>query len=400
MSQIIFHVDLDAFFVAVERSRDPSLTGKPVIVGGLGNRGVVSTASYEAREFGVHSGMPMARARRLCPQAICLPPDFDAYIKVSREFRGIIGAFSPVVEQNSIDEAYLDMTGTERLFGPPQEAARKIRQRVRDETRVVASIGIASSKLVAKVATNESKPDGLLLVPPGTEAAFLAPLAVRKLPGLGAKSEEAIKRLGIQTLGELAACPEDRLRRELGPHAAHWLRTRAAGIDDSPVITDWEAKSISNETTFDKDVSDFQALLNMLLGLSEKVGSRLRQSGKKARNVQIRLRYSDFSTITRQCTLHMPVDGDSAIYDEARKLVNAALNQRRDPVRLIGVGVAGFDAEGGATQLAMPGAAPADADDSKVSTAVDAIRERFGDEAIKRGAASSVSRSVAPFVKQ
>lgn len=399
MPRVIFHIDLDAFFVAVERSRDPSLAGKPVIVGGLGNRGVVSTASYEARKFGVHSAMPMSQARRLCPQAIYLAPQFDAYLKVSRQFRDIIGAFSPVVEQNSIDEAYLDMTGAERLFGPPQEAARKIKQRVRDEASVASTIGIASSKLVAKVATNEAKPDGLLLVPPGTEEAFFAPLAVRKLPGLGAKSEEAVKRLGIQTLGELAACPEVRLRREFGPHAARWLRARAAGKDDTPIVTDWEAKSISNETTFENDVSDLQELLATLLGLSEKVGSRLRQSGNKARTVQVRLRYSDFSTVTRQCTLHMPVNGDSAIYDQARELVRAALEQRRSPVRLIGVGVAGFDGEGGATQLAMPEAAPADADDSRVSTAVDAIRERFGDDAIRRAAASPACRSAPPFAR-
>ena len=402
MPRVIFHIDLDAFFVAVERARDPSLIGKPVIVGGLGNRGVVSTASYEARKFGVHSAMPMGQARRLCPQAVYLPVDFERYIAVSRQFRAVIGTFSPVVEQTSMDEAYVDMTGTERLFGPPVEAARKMKQRVRDEAKVTASIGIASNKAVAKVATNESKPDGLLYIPPGHEALFLAPLPVRKLPGLGPKAQEVMQRLGIGTLGELAAYQEDRLRREVGPHSARWLITRASGTDDGPVVTDWEAKSISNEITFEKDVLAVQELLDMLLGLSEKVGSRLRKSGKKARNVEIRLRYSDFSTISRQCMVGAPVDGDSAIYDEAKRLLEAALKQRRDPGRLIGVGVAGFDGSTEAreaVQLMMPEAAPESNRDSKVSTTMDAIRERFGDEAIKRGNASQVRRGIAPFVR-
>jgi DNA polymerase-4 len=397
MPRVIFHVDLDAFFVMVERARDPSLTGKPVIVGGLGNRGVVSTASYEARKYGVHSAMPMAQARRLCPQAVYLSPDFDRYLEVSRQFRSIIDGFSPLVEQTSVDEAYMDMTGTERLFGPPEEAARRLKQRVRDEAKVVASVGIASNKLVAKVATNQSKPDGLLMVPAGTEAAFLGPLPVRKLPGLGPRAEEVMKRLGIETLGQLAAYPEGRLRREMGAHAATWLKTRAAGMDEAPVVAEWEAKSISNEITFEKDVQDVRVLLDMLLGLSEKVGSRLRKSGKKARNVQIRVRYSDFSSITRQCTLAAAIDGDAAIYDEARKLVQTALKHRNDPVRLIGVGVAGFDAVA-ASQLALPG--DMEEKDSKVSTAIDAIRGRFGEDAIKRGNASEVRRFVAPFVRQ
>ncbi len=402
MPRTIFHIDLDAFFVAVERVRDPSLIGRPVIVGGLGTRGVVSTASYEARKFGVHSAMPMGQARRLCPQAAYLPVDFDRYLAVSRQFRAVIDTFSPIVEQTSVDEAYADMTGTERLFGPPVEAARKMKQRVLDEAKVTASIGIASNKVVAKVATNESKPDGLLYVPPGHEALFLAPLPVRKLPGLGPKMQEVMQRLGIGTLGELAGYPADRLRREVGPHSAEWLATRASGLDDGPVVTDWEAKSISNEVTFEKDVSAIQELMDILLGLSEKVGSRLRKSGKKARNIQIRLRYADFSTISRQCTMSAPVDGDAAIYGEAKRLLEAALKQRQHPVRLIGVGVTGLDGgtdSGEAVQLAMLEAVPESNTDSKVSTTMDAIRERFGDEAIKRGNAAQVRRSVAPFVR-
>lgn len=411
MPRTIFHIDLDAFFVAVERVKDPSLIGKPVIVGGLAGRGVVSTASYEARKFGVHSAMPIGLARHLCPQAVYLPPDFDRYMAVSRQFRGIIDRYSPFVEQTSVDEAYVDMTGTERLHGPPTEAARQIKKQVRHEAKVTASIGIASNKLVAKVATNESKPDGLLLVPHGTEAEFLAPLPLRKLPGLGPKTEEALQSLGLKTLGELAQVPETALRLALGPHATSSLRARAAGVDSSPVVTDWEAKSISNEVTFERDVTDTRQLHSMLLGLSEKVGGRLRKSGQRARNVQIRVRYSDFSTITRQVTLPAHIDGDAAVYSHAKHLLETALRERNAPVRLIGVGVTDFSGGAETATLGATGAqlslletdggrSESSECDSKISSTVDAIRERFGDGAVRRGTASKIRRFVAPFVRQ
>jgi DNA polymerase-4 len=254
--RLIFHVDLDAFFVAVERLRDPSLNGKPVIVGHPGNRGVVATASYEARKFGVHSAMPMVRARRLCPSAIIVPPDFSLYSEHSRRFRTALDEFSPEIEQTSIDEAYLDMTGAARLFGPPEAAARRLKGAVLERAGVTASVGGGTNKLIAKVATDACKPDGLLIVPAGREAAFLAPMPVRKLPGLGPKTEAKLATAGIATLGQLAACAESDLRPLLGPHAAAWLRHRASGADQSPVITNREAKSISNETTFATDISD------------------------------------------------------------------------------------------------------------------------------------------------
>lgn len=387
MARVIFHIDLDAFFVAVERIKDPSLDGKPVIVGGLGPRGVVATASYEARKYGVHSAMAMAQARRLCPQAIYLPADFDSYARVSRRFRAVLDSFSPVVEQTSVDEAYVDMTGTERLFGPPEEAARKLKVHVRNEAKVVGSVGIATNKLVAKVASDASKPDGLLIVPPGGEAAYFAPLPVRKLPGVGPRTEAELKRVGVITVGQLASCDIHMLRRILGDNSAQWLKQRAAGIDVSPVETGSEARSISSETTFTEDITGERSLSPMLLQLTESVGARLRRQGKCGDVVQIKLRYNDFSTISRQATLAMPTDDDVVIGSAAKRLLSAALAQRSDPVRLLGVGVSGLRNGLENTQMALLPQANAPAEgNANVNSTIDAIRQRYGRDAVRRAA--------------
>ena len=385
MAHVIFHVDLDAFYVAVERSRDPSLNGKPVIVGGLGNRGVVSTASYEARKYGVHSAMPMATARRLCPQAIYLSGDFSLYGQVSRRVMAILERFSPVVEVASVDEAYIDMTGTERLFGPPPEAASLIRRSIRSEAGVTASIGVGSNRLVAKVATERAKPDGVHIVPAGQEAAFLAPLPVRALPGVGPRAADALQSLGIKTLGQLAAAPEGPLRRALGLTSAAWLKRRAAGYDATPVEPRHEAKSISAETTFDHDITDRARLNEVARELSERVGRRLRRANRRAGNVGIKLRYSDFTTITRQRTLQRPSDGDEAIIAAATELLARALRERLDPVRLLGVAAGNLRDREGQLSLLDEG----QDDDSAISSAMDAIRERFGSTAVRRGGADS-----------
>ncbi|MEX0760939.1 MAG: DNA polymerase IV [Dehalococcoidia bacterium] len=382
MGRTIFHVDLDAFFVAVERSLDPSLNGRPVIVGGLGPRGVVSTASYEARKYGVHSAMPMAVARRLCPHAVYIRGSHERYRTVSRQFMAILRDYSPAVEPVSVDEAYIDMTGSERLYGPPEQSARLIKERVSADTGVTASIGIGPNRLIAKVASGESKPDGLLLITDDTATAFLAPLPVRKLPGIGPRAAEALGRLGIETLGQLAGTPAGPLRRALGPRQAESLLRRAAGVDNSPVEARTEAKSISAETTFDHDSSDRAHLSGIILELSQRVGAKLRKSGKHAASVTLKLRYSDFSTVTRQTTLHGgPVNGDTAISEAAMRLFEAALRQRHAPVRLIGVGVSGLTEEAG--QLSMLNeSAP---NDTAVSMAMDTIRDRFGPASIRRG---------------
>lgn len=379
-ARTIFHVDLDAFFAAVERTLDPKLIGVPLVVGGIGPRGVVSCASYEVRPYGVRSAMPTSRARRLCPHAVFLAPRHGVYGDVSRRFMAILREYSPLVEAVSVDEAYMDMTGTERLHGPPVVAARALRARVRDELGITASIGIATSRLVAKIASDEAKPDGLLEIPADSAESFLAPMSVRRLPGIGPKAAEALSRLGITTLGQLAGSPSGPLRREMGAHAERLVQ-RARGIDNSPVQLDRDARSISAETTFAEDSADHEFLFRKLSDLAERVGRRLRKSGKHARVVSLKLRFRDFVTITRQTTTPVAFDGDAMIASVAGELLRAALRQRADKVRLLGVGVERLTEP--ATQLSLLDGFVAG--DSALSGALDAIRERFGGDSVTRG---------------
>ncbi len=381
LERVIFHVDLDAFFVEVERQNDATLVGKPVVIGGLGPRGVVATASYEAREFGVHSAQAMAVARRLCPQAIFMRGSHDLYREVSKKFMEVLRSYSPVVVPVSVDEAYLDMTGTERLYGMPMEAARTIKRMVRDELGLPASIGIGPSKLVAKVSTEHAKPDGIFQVQPDEVEAFFAPQPVRNLPGIGPKAGEALARLRIATLGELANAPDGPLRRALGPNNADHVKRRAKGIDNAPLRERAKAKSISAETTFETDVSSRSELERVLKRLSERVGTRLRKSGQLARNASIKLRYGDFTTITRQRTFPVPGDGDQLIYDAAHAVLVTAMRQRGDAIRLLGVGVSGLGEQ--AAQLSLLDDNPLA--DSGMSEVIDSIRDRFGSGSISRG---------------
>jgi DNA polymerase-4 len=379
--RVIFHVDLDAFYVEVERQNDPSLVGKPVVIGGIGPRGVVATASYEARRFGVHSAMATAVARRLCPQAIYMRGNHDLYQEVSKKFMNILREYSPNVVPVSVDEAYIDMTGTERLYGEPFDTADKIRDAVRDQLGLPASIGIGPSKLVAKVSTEHAKPDGIFQVRQQEAEAFFAPQPVRNLPGIGPKAGEALAKLKISTLGQLAVAPTGPLRRALGPNHADYVQRRARGIDNAPLREKAKTKSISSETTFESDISKRSELEKVLKKLSERVGTRLRKSGKRARGASIKLRYGDFTTITRQRTFPAPGDGDQLIYDTAHALLATAMRQRGDPIRLLGVTVTGLGEQ--AAQLSLLDQNPMA--DSDTSEAVDAIRERYGDEAIIRG---------------
>jgi DNA polymerase-4 len=379
--RLIFHVDLDAFYVEVERQADPSLIGKPVVIGGIGPRGVVATASYEARKFGVHSAQATSIALRLCPQAIFMRGNHELYRDVSKKFMNILREYSPDVAPVSVDEAYMDMTGTERLYGEPIDAAEKIREAVRGELGLPASIGIGPSKLIAKVSTEHAKPDGIFQVHQREAEAFFAPQPVRNLPGIGPKAGEALARLNISTLGELVVAPDGPLRRALGPNHAAYVRRRAKGIDNSPLREKAKSKSISSETTFPTDVSSRSELEKVLKRLSEKVGSRLRKSGLRARGTSIKLRYGDFTTITRQRTFPAPGDGDQMIYDTAHALLVTAMRQRGDAIRLIGVTVNCLGEQ--AAQLSLLDANPMV--DSDTSEAVDAIREKFGSDAISRG---------------
>ncbi len=343
------HVDLDAFYVAVEQARDPTLRGKPVVVGGdPTGRGVVATASYEARPYGVRSGMALATARRLCPDAIFLRGDYREYERVSRAFHRILRDYSPLVESMGLDEAFLDLTGcgpiVEARCGAhdPGDLARvageAIRGRVRDELSLTASAGIATGRCIAKIASDAAKPDGLLEVAAGEEAAFLAPRPLRDLPGLGAKAESELTGLGIRTLGQLAAMPSWRLEALFGKWGPV-MGERARGIDPTPVAFERErAKSVSREGTYAKDITEVAVLRASLRGYAESVGADLRRQGLRARCVTVKLRYGDFTTITRSRTLKRPTHADDELYLTAADLLEQALAQDGRAVRLLGLG--------------------------------------------------------------
>ena len=350
MARVIMHVDLDAFFVAVEQARHPELRGKPVIVGGDPNgRGVAATASYEARVYGIHSGMALATARRLCPQAIFVRGDFHEYERVSQRFHRILSDYSPLTQPMGLDEAFLDLTGCEPIIEArcPAEPGREvnarlagetIRGRVRDELALTASVGIASGKSLAKVASDAAKPDGLLEVPGGEEAAFLAPRPVRQLPGLGPQAEAELARLGIRTLGQLAALPASRLRALFGKWGPA-LGERARGIDPTPVTFERDpAKSVSREGTYARDIDDWSVLRASLRGYAESVGAELRRLGRRARCVTLKLRYGDFTTISRSRTLQRPTYSDEELYRTGAELLAQALARDGRAVRLIGLG--------------------------------------------------------------
>ncbi len=386
-TRTIFHIDLDAFFVTVEQVLNPELKGKPVIVGGRPDRrGVVSSASYEARKFGVHAAMPLSQAKRLCPQAIFLTGNYRRYIEFSQRFMDILAGYTPDLEPGGLDEAYLDVTGCQN-FGSWRNLAVKIKEQVKKETGLVASIGIAPCKVVAKVASDLSKPDGLIEVLPGEEKAFLAPLPVQKLPGVGEKTEKVLGMMGIKTIGNLADMPEGLFKNRFGENIL-WLRRHASGLDNSTVEPWGEARSVSRETTFDVDTLDEGLLKATLRYFAEKLGAELREMGKKARTVGLKLRYSDFETVNRSHTLKAATNLDDVIYEEGVRLLEAALARNRRPVRLIGLEVSNFS--GSATQLGL-----FDAESRRLEQldrAVDKIREKYGFDSIQTGATMDLKR--------
>src|SRR4026209_2641374 len=319
-TRTILHVDLDAFFAAVEQRDDPTLRGKPVIVGGMPpGRGVVSAASYEARVYGVHSAMSVTEAYRRCPHGVFLPVDGRRYQQASRDVMAVLRRFTPQVEPISIDEAFMDVTGSRPLFGEGPEIAAAIKAAARDDVGLTASVGVARTKLVAKIASDLRKPDGLVIVPPGEEAAFLAPLAITRLRGVGAKSAAALREYGVQTIGDLAALPDDLLIRRFGKYGAS-LGDRARGGDADPVGDRDAAKSVSHEHTFDIDTSDREVIERTILGMAEGVAGRLRDSGVKASTVTVKIRDSSFRTITRERTLPEPTDLTEPIFRTAIEL--------------------------------------------------------------------------------
>ncbi len=345
-SRTIFHVDMDAFFVSVEELYDPSLKGKAVVVGGQRDeRGVVSAASYEARKFGVHSAMPLRTAAKLCPHAIFVDGHPSRYRECSEQVFQVLNAFSPQVEMASIDEAYLDMTGTERLHGPPLKAAHALHQRMKVDTHLNCSVGIGSSRLIAKVSSAQAKPNGVLWIVPGQEAKFLAPLDVREIPGVGKVMESNLHALGIKKVGDLTKLEEGELEDRFGKWGLA-LAGKARGEDaggwfDTEVAADLDAKSISHEHTYNEDTADPSQLESTLMRLSEMVGRRLREANFHARTVQLKLRYHDFTTITRAHTLPAPTQIDTEIFEQIRTLFRK--NWKKGiPIRLLGVHASSF----------------------------------------------------------
>ncbi|MFW0859067.1 MAG: DNA polymerase IV [Dehalococcoidia bacterium] len=381
MARIIMHIDLDAFFVSVEQALNPELQGKPVVVGGRPDkRGVVACASYEARAFGLHAGMPLTTASRLCPQATFIEGSFPKYRDASQRFISVLADFSPSLEPVSLDEVYLDATGFESIYGSIWQMAVAIKQRIKDELGLCASVGIASCKVAAKIASELSKPDGLLEIARGEERSFLAPLPIAKLPGVGKKTEQILSGLGINTIGKLSIMPLSALKSRFGA-SGELLHRYANGIDNRKVEPPGAARSISRETTFDKDTRDRPLLEATFRYLSERVGAELRRGGKQTRCVTLKLRYADFTTITRSRTLKQASNTDQTIFDTGLELLNKALAQEKQPVRLIGIGVSNLVEP--SRQLDMFDSSAQRLE--QLNTAIDRIRDKYGFTAIQTG---------------
>ena len=384
MLRWIIHVDMDAFFASVEQRDHPEYRGKPVIVGGLGNRGVVSTASYEARRFGVHSALPMATARRLCPQGIFLPGDHRKYSRVSGQIMAILDQYSPLVEQISVDEAFLDVTGMEWLYPSPVEIARAIKRQVKEELLLTVSAGVAPNKFLAKMASDLQKPDGLVVVEHGREQEFLRDLPVEKLWGIGDVTAKNLQDKGIRTIGQLARLEPPQLKRLFGENAVT-IHNLALGRDDRPVISGHEAKSIGAEETFEHDLFAADDLRAVLLALSERVGYRLRREKAAGRTVTLKLRYGTFQTLTRRRTLAEPTQIDETIYRTALELLEQQQGAGSG-VRLLGVTVSQLEPE-------RP-VAPSLFDNPEekgrqISAAVDQLRRKFGAPMVVHGRLAS-----------
>ncbi len=379
--RLVFHVDMDAFFASVEQHDHPEYRGKPLIIGGLSGRGVVSTCSYEARRYGVHSAMPMTQAQRRCPQAIFLPRNYARYGEVSAQIFEIFAAFAPVVEPLSIDEAFLDVTGTELLSESPRAYAVRLKEEIRRQTGLVASVGIAPNKFLAKIASDLEKPDGLVVVPADEAGirAFLWPLPVRRIWGVGAKTAARLASLHVRTVGELAAMPPKELSRQFGTKTAEQLFRLACGRDDRPVAPRGEPKSIGKEETFLRDLVQREEIERVLLHLAEQVGWRLRWQGKKARTIQIKVRRGDFTTWTRSRTLETPTCYDEEIYQVARSLYRALAPA--GGIRLLGISAQNF---GAAEELSLfDGGAPQKKEN--LYSAIDRLKQRFGEDIIGHG---------------
>jgi nucleotidyltransferase/DNA polymerase involved in DNA repair len=381
----ILHVDMDAFYASIEQLDDPRFRGKPVIVGadpkeGHG-RGVVAACSYEARKFGVRSALPIGRAWKLCPGGVFVRPRMKRYVEVSGQIMEVLRQFTNLVEPLSIDEAFLDITGSIALFGAPVQIARAIKKQIREATGLTASAGVAPNKFLAKIASDLKKPDGLVVVEQMDVEAFLQDLPIARLWGVGPKTEDRLHEMGLHTIGAIRARPQEDMARALGSNLGVHLHQLASGHDDRPVVPNWEPKSISNETTFEEDTRDRELLVQTIRRLAESVGRRLRRENYRARKVTLKIRFEPFDTHTRQTSVKRPIDGDEEIARLALGLFDQFSLDRR--VRLIGVGTG---------EIVRPGEEPAQMGlfdepkkESVIDRTVDKIRERFGDDRIRRG---------------
>ena len=379
---MILHVDMDAFYASIEERDDPQLVGRPVIVGGTPQqRGVVAAANYEVRRFGVHSAMPTATALRLCPQAVVLPVRMPHYADVSGEIRAILERYTPLVEPLALDEAFLDVTGSEPIFGSAETIGRRIKADIRREVRLVASVGVAPNKFLAKVASDLEKPDGFVVVRPDAVQQFLDPLPVGRLWGVGRVTGATFERLGIDTIGQLRRLSESTLEELFGRSGGQLWRL-AQGIDDRQVVPDREAKMISHETTFAQDIADVGMLRAALLELTEQVGRRLRRHGLSGRTVHIKVRSADFRTITRAQTLSRPTDVTQELWQVACELLTQRVPKEHLPARLLGIGVSALQASTQAQQQLF------EAEEHRrlgqLDVVADRIRDRFGAAAIQR----------------
>ena len=384
-SRTILHADMDAFFAAIEQRDRPELRGKPVIVGGDGPRSVVSTCSYEAREFGVHSAMPGTTAKKLCPQGIFLPVRSEVYGKVSRQVQEVFHRYTPLVEPLSLDEAFLDVTGSSRLFGDGEAIARSIKADVLKETRLTISVGVAPCKYVAKVASDLDKPDGLVIVPPDSVTDFLAPLPVSFLWGAGKDMQERLARLGLKTIGDVQKRSSDDLKRLLGDAAGSHFFHLSRGLDDRPVVTGHAAKSVSHENTFGTDLVEREACHGFLVDQSDRVGRRLRREGLLGRTVRIKVRFGDFKTLTRQAAV-APTDNDFVIGEVALDLFDRVWDGRTG-IRLLGVAAGNLVRPDEPIQTDL--FQSADETSGRLLRAIDNIRNRYGRHAIRHGATAT-----------
>lgn len=378
--RIIIHVDMDAFYASVETLDNPELKGKPVVVGGLSDRSVVSAASYEAREFGIHSAMAIVKARILCPHATFLPVRMYRYREISGHIMSIFKRFTPLVEPISLDEAFLDVTNSTRLFGDGREIAREIKKLIQKETALTASAGVATSKLVAKIASDLEKPDGLTIVEAGQEREFLSKLPIKKLWGAGKKTIDSLSLLNVQTIGDLAALPSGLLVRQFGKHGEH-LHEVACGIDNRPVIPTREAKSIGHEETFSKDLIDLKEIKRELLELATRVGERLRRNERQGQTVTVKVKFHNFSSNTRSQTLSEPTSDSMEIFKLACELLKKTKAGSK-PLRLVGISVSNLSALDSWHQQDLFGKSKKREKTQKLNQAVDLINKKFGGRTI------------------